>query len=390
MRLVGNNDSSSFSLGDEADFLPDAESTPLDLAKTKAAVPTPFSSISNGINPRKRKFSPPESQSDETPHLQRSSPAASSLPLQLQSIEPDLLTLHESAQKTQQPRQARNPRDEDDFMAPPQSSSSLAPDSSPAKPREPSPAKGQRRNRKANIGKPITTEELQRLMPKRAKSHKIRNQATTQFDIPSDTSAPSDSSQLLPPPNASDEESFLPSRGNLKRQRQRQQKANVTAKRHTAAARGGSRKQTHSTLTPIKAANSRVTKFPLQQPQSRSRSSRVIAKPSAAAAAAAAKNMDHPRSSRRPRGKSGGEGDKENRPGPTSGDLDERREDGGGEEENSFSRGGSDLDVDVEVDDAVVDTKIKRQQDMFAAIDAWDMDFEEVDVSSHGSDPMMR
>ena len=216
-------------------------------------------------------------------------------------------------------------------------------------------------------------------MPKRAKSRKVRNQATTPFDIPSDTS------QLLPPPNASDEESFLPSRGNPKRQRQRQQKANVTAKRHTAAARGGSRKQTHSTLTPIKAANSRVTKSPSQQPQSRSRSSRVIAKP---IAAAAAKNMDHPRSSRRPRGKSGGEGDKENRPGPTSGDLDERREEGGGEED-SFSRGGSDVDVDVEVDDAV-DTQIKQQQDMFAAIDAWDMDFEEVDVSSHGSDPMMR
>ena len=335
MENNANDDSSAFSLGDDVDFLPDAVSTPVDIAKAKSTLkkpPTPSDIVKVRLNGAPVASTP-----------QRSGLEVTKARDAIVARQPVSETTGQIKQSSPNPaaKLPRVPRRESDLMAPPESSSS--PTRSPVKSPEPSPVKG-RTKRQANIGRPIATRDLQKMMPHKPRSRRERTQAS-EFNIPSDSSL-SDPPPSSPPEQ--DEESFLPT-SKVRRN---------TRRRRTKPSRNG--QKSNSTLSPI-TANSRSTKSPSQL---RNISSKVT-KPTKV------KGYTSRRPAKRPLGTGKG---KENRPNDTS------------SKDMAGHASGSDGDIS-ETNDRATDS-LKAQRDMFAEIDKWEMKFEEVDISS--SDPLMR
>lgn len=337
LHLLGNDDSSSFSLGDEADFLPDAESTPLGLGKPVIrTTSTPLSSLSQSSKSRKRKTSPLATQLDAVPSKMTISTPVEGKETRM-AAEPDLPVQLQSSEAAPSKTQQVDARSEDEIMAPPKSSSSPVP--SPVKGTESSSMRD-RGPRKIRVGRPVTTEELQQMLPKKPRPRRERKQTRNEFDIPPDSSA-SDSLQNHTPDKS--EESFIPpGKGRKRRSGIQTGKTKVKGRNIRAT----------STLSPI--TYNRSAKSPWQQRPPKS-----------------AKSNNYG-SRRRPKPKYGSGYDKENQPdglfGPSAGQQSE----------------GDTGSVEMEE----LTQKMQAERDRFAEIDKWDMDFEEVDVSS--SDPAMR
>ncbi|KAF7504015.1 hypothetical protein GJ744_002894 [Endocarpon pusillum] len=166
LRSIDGPDSSVLD-PDLEDFLPDDQSTPLNTS-------------------RKRKLS--RSPRVSTPV--QSAPQADVLTTGNTDVtngQPDLPPLLPSA--TSQ-RQQSPPEIDSDTMAPPQSSSSSP---SPVKAKTPLPSTTKLNNRKTKESKPLSTAALQALMPTRRQQRARRERAakaTSEFDIPEDSSDP--------------------------------------------------------------------------------------------------------------------------------------------------------------------------------------------------------
>ncbi|KIX00781.1 uncharacterized protein Z518_09846 [Rhinocladiella mackenziei CBS 650.93] len=214
-----DNDSSAFDLEDEDLFLPDAESTPLNLTKSQPqnALSTPPTNPDHISSPRKRKFGASDvfRPNADTPVQRRTTSPLATTKLLHGTPEPSLLTVPVSTLRESGRRQRECIRDEDDIMAFPESSSSQP--SSPAKPKSVAPTK-KSRQKEAKPAPVMTTEELQALMPtKKRRTARERKKPPSSFDIPADSDSPDPDQAAYS--DRDDESSFLPTKGRRKARR---------------------------------------------------------------------------------------------------------------------------------------------------------------------------
>ncbi|KAK5265655.1 hypothetical protein LTR99_008792 [Exophiala xenobiotica] len=397
------HDSSTFDLEDEEQFLPDDESTPFNISKSQQVPATPVTNSSHpSSSSRKRKFGstdPLQPSTNGALTKSTSSPLTTMSP-KIATPQPALppmpvSTLRESGRKYQE-----HVRDKDDILAPPESSSS--PSSSPAKVRTPESTRRPKK-KAAKPGTTMTTEALRALMMpvKRRKTTRERSHTPGQFDIPADSDSPNSDRGVVS--DQDDESSFLPTRKSRNTRRKeplpksgrRQTKAVVgtdkpgrTRKPGTAAVAKAKSKSstehlTHTApiLTPSASASprrNRKTKSPLQL------STTEISNPTEIKGI---ENRQKSYGGSRRRRQNGEERpDKENQ-NPEDGLSNES----GGEISSveEIHKGASDRPRTTGLRDKTV---VKASQGKWADIDAWDMDFEEVEVltGSGGSSPMRR
>lgn len=183
LHMIENNDESTINPEDEEQFLPDDESTPL--RTNKPVTPSSTKDLASSST-RKRKLrsgepaQPVNSVSKAREEVSRSSLVPDSRP---QSSESSLPLQSE----TEQPRRKRSRpsgqtvQDEDDIMAPPQSSS---PEPSPERSIEPITTKAEKSKPSAP-----TTKDLQSLMPSKRRQGTRERTKVNEFDIPEDTSS---------------------------------------------------------------------------------------------------------------------------------------------------------------------------------------------------------
>ncbi|EXJ60181.1 hypothetical protein A1O7_04333 [Cladophialophora yegresii CBS 114405] len=208
-----DQDSSSFDVEDEEQFLPDDESTPFNPSNPQRPISTsdPLSPLLSSSS-RKRKFgaSDPLVPKESERHRIPTTSPLSSAPRSRNTPEPSLPAIPVSTLRQSGRKQREGLRDADDIMAPPESSSSAS--SSPAKTKTPaSTAKS-----KTQATKPaatITTKQLlEAAMPsKRRKAIREKTRNRNDFDIP----AESDSAAT----DEGDESNFLPTRNGGKSRR---------------------------------------------------------------------------------------------------------------------------------------------------------------------------
>ncbi|KAK5096996.1 hypothetical protein LTR70_002201 [Exophiala xenobiotica] len=181
-----DNDGLTINTDDEAEFLPDEVSTPVNTAKP--IVPSPQV---NGASPLKRK------RGSDQP--QAASPGAVSNPFRLPQDQLPQPT------RAQQRVLNKKQKDQDDVMAPPESSDDESVDGQPAQ-AFPSGSKKQRQPPAPS------TEQLQDLMPSKKLKSRIRRRQQNEFDIPddSDTGEGSDAEK--------DHSAFLPSKSRKTKQ----------------------------------------------------------------------------------------------------------------------------------------------------------------------------
>lgn len=386
-------DSSTFDLEDEEDFLPDAESTPLNLShlpsssrKRKLGASDPLEPVAGSISRRRIVSSP----------LTTRQPSTATPDAALPTV--PVSSLRKSGQE-----QRQRTREEEDILAPPESGSS--PSSSPVRINAAAPRKTSKR--KASKQVPVmTTEELQALvMPtKWRRSTRERSRAATEFDIPAD----SDSSD--PRHRASDhddESSFLPGR----KSRQRDKGSKVGKSRNKAGV-GGTKsskpgKQAASGAATFKPKSSTkhlittTTTAPILTPSTptSSRRNRETKSPSQLSTVEAS-NMDPG-----PRGghleKEGGGrkrygGSLRPRQGTADGLDKENLDQGPASDDSGYEHlgGGKRTSPPLQVPrDAPVKARSDAAaQGKWADIDAWEMDFEDVQVmtGSGDSSPLRR
>ena len=356
---------SSLGLTDDSFALPDDESTPLNASKAKATTTTPSSSAS-----RKRKLGPsePVESAMQTLDKPKKSPAEPALPPQ------PLSTLRASGQK-QRPR--TNEEDES-VMAPPMSSSSS---NSPAKPKSSSPSK---LRRPAQQPATLLTSQLQALMMPTKRRKTTRARQRSEFDIPEDSDSPA---HHISEPDHEDS-SFLPTRRKRTKSRPREKdkdqlssrstkaatkskQNNAKSKAKVAPAQAASKSNISTRLTLSRSAGNKGTKSPSQH-STTARTPSVSSDPNGGKVVA---------SSGRER-RSGGSPLKEL---VSMADI-------GGKENRNLSRVGEGSEVLVEASDEerdVVETKVpppKKARSKWDEIDAWDMDFEEVEVWERSSE----
>lgn len=407
-----DHDSSTFDLDDEEEFLPDAESTPLNLSKSRSLLSTPVTTSTQSSITRKRKLgeSDPLQPLEDPGQLKTRSPLATmhrrSATPESESVLPaiPLSVLRESGRK-----QRERIIDENDVMAPPQSSSSPAASTTGSKPIMPS-----KKSRKKAQVKPaplMTTEELQAaMMPtKRRRTARERTQTkATEFDIPPDSDSPTH--------ELDEDSSFLPTRKGRRSTRKTVAFSNSRLKSgngklgQTAMASkqkgsiGPAAKPKPSTrnlitttittsapvLSPSTSRRNRETKSPSQL------SSTVASTTRSNKASIRTTNTESASESAAPLGKrlggsmnrhiGGHLADKENAPISLDPSQEETIEDGS-DEGDSVNRA-----VQTHTDSPAKKAVMGRNK--WADIDAWDMDFEEVEVmtpsGSGGSSPMRR
>lgn len=190
LRSIDGPDSSLLD-PDLDDFLPDDQSTPLNAS-------------------RKRKLS--RSPRASTPV--QSAPQADVLTTGNKDVtngEPDLPLLLSSATSQRQQSQQSPPEIDSDTMAPPQSSSSGP---SPVKAKTPLPSTTKLNNRKTKEPKSLSTAALQALMPTRRQQRARRERAakaTSEFDIPEDSSDPPNGTTENQAADSDAEESYIAS-----------------------------------------------------------------------------------------------------------------------------------------------------------------------------------
>ncbi|KEF63009.1 uncharacterized protein A1O9_00984 [Exophiala aquamarina CBS 119918] len=405
-----DHDSSSFDLDDEEQFLPDAESTPFNLSKSRSLHSTPATTSTQSSIPRKRKLgqSDPMHALEDQGQQQTRSPLAT---MHRRSTTPEstlpaipVSTLRESGRK-----QRERITDENDVMAPPQSSSSPAPSTTESKPIIP-PKKARK---KAQV-KPVrlmTTEELQAVMMPAKRRRTARERTlikATEFDIPADSDSPTH--------ELDHDSSFLPTKKGRKSTKRTETASNSRVKPGNGelgqATVAGKQKGAISLNAKLKPSTRNLitttitTSAPILSP-STSRRNRETKSPSQLSSTVASTTRSTRASmkttttesvstSAAPSGKRyGGSSnlhiaahlaDKENAPSGLDPSQEETFEDGYDED------GGVDGAIQRYVDSPAKQAVTGRNK--WADIDAWDMDFEEVEVmtpsGSGGSSPMKR
>lgn len=412
------NDSSTFDLADEEQFLPDDESTPYNLSKSHNVPITPATNSSSQLSTssKKRKFGssdPVQSHMDERP---TTSPLAT-MGVTTASPEPALppmpaSTLRESGKKYRE----RAPMVEDDILAPPESSSSSP--SSPAKRTKTKPSKP---------GTTITTEQLRALMmpTRRRKTMRERTRVLSEFDIPVDPDANSDDVEIFD--DEGDESTFLPTQRKSRKTRGKEQPLSKTKpgrrKPQKASAGGGAAKPTNLKKQQATAAAT-ATDFAARAAKSKTKSSTEhftaatapVLTPSTSTTTCSRRNRktkspsqlfrtielsatsvetenphkksyggSHPRRTSRGRRRDTATADKENRTPEDFSCTDSPLREGGSQGERS--RGAEGEEANARERSTVITSKGK-----WADIDAWDMDFEDVEVmtGSSGGSPMRR
>ncbi|KIW76522.1 hypothetical protein Z517_11268 [Fonsecaea pedrosoi CBS 271.37] len=373
-----DQDSSSFDLGDGDDFLPDDESTPFGASKlsTKPTTPTSASPVLLSSS-RKRKFGHPDPLE---PAVIESAQRPATPPLGVMHTleatpEPSLPAVPLSVLRESGRKQRENVRDEDDIMALPQSSSSPAP--SPAR-KVPSASRKRTKN-PATLAPVMTTAELQtHMMPtKKRRTQRERKQRREQFDIPADIE-PSDS-------DASEEDvsNFLPSKTSYKARRkgpstrigltQTKAKSGKARKQDNTATSSKSRSKSSTNLfitttSPIlrPSTSNRETKSPSQH--STDKSSSINAE------SQVGHSKQYGGSLRKGRG--------------TTHTQDKENHYSHSDNEPSHVRG-DDTNTPGEMEEVPTDAGWEGQSNprpvgksKWAEIDAWDMDFEDVEVTT--------
>ncbi|KIW27913.1 uncharacterized protein PV07_07610 [Cladophialophora immunda] len=385
-----DQDSSSFDLGEEEDFLPDDESTPFGVSKLSDKITTPVPASPMLLSSsRKRKYgssNPLKSAEMESVQKPATSPlkimhTSETTPESLLPAVP-LSSLRESGR-----RHRENVRDEDDIMALPQSSSSPAP--SPVKRTTSSSTKPTKHPTK--LAPVMTTKELQtHMMPtKRRRTDRERKQTRENFDIPADLDlSESEASEQ-------DVSNFLPSKKAKKSRRKgpltkaghtrTKVKSGKAERRDTVAASSKSRPKSSTnhlitTTSPIlrPSTSNREAKSPSQH--STNLSSNINAESQAGPPKQYGGSLHGNRDTAHWQ-------DKENyfnQDGKPSHPGHDRVEDTSSlsETREQFAEG----------DSRVQSKLIPTGKSKWAEIDAWDMDFEDVEVvtGSGGSSPTRR
>lgn len=180
-----DNDGSTIHTDDEAEFLPDEVSTPV--SRAQPIVPSPQVNGASSLK-RKRGSDQPQPATD-TPYSEAAGPVSNPFRLpQDQLPQPT---------RAQQRVLKKKQKDQDDVMAPPESSDDESVDGQPAQ-AFPSSSKKQRQPPAPS------TEQLQDLMPSKKLKSRIRRQQQNEFDMPDDSDtgggseAENDHSAFLP------------------------------------------------------------------------------------------------------------------------------------------------------------------------------------------------
>lgn len=194
LQLIENdNNNSAINTEDEAEFLPDDISAPINEARPAASSPQV-----NGSSSLKRKRDSDQHQSatdaPSSSSLAPAFPRPASTPFRLSEDQLPAPT------RSQQRALSKKQKDRDDVMAPPESSDDESANERPAQ----APPPSSRKQRK-----PVapSTEQLQDLMPSKRLKSRIRRQQLNEFEIPDDSSsveeleADNDESAFLPPRN---------------------------------------------------------------------------------------------------------------------------------------------------------------------------------------------
>ncbi|KIV96365.1 hypothetical protein PV10_00246 [Exophiala mesophila] len=221
LQLV-DHDSSSFDLDDEEQFLPDDESTPLNLSTAIRTTSTPATSSTQNSSSRKRKLGQSDVfllNGDSSLHHSSKSPQ---LGMQHPSVTPgpSLPAVPASALRESGRKHQAHADHAEDIMAPPESSSS--PSSSPLN-SNPTPISVKRTKKAQDKLVPsMTTQELQAaVMPtKPRRTARDRKARTDKFDILADSDSPIH--------DPSDDSNFLPGRNTRRSERRNGRAAKST------------------------------------------------------------------------------------------------------------------------------------------------------------------
>lgn len=395
---------------DFKDFLPETESTPLNASRKRKRKLSSPAAIPSQLQPQEEVL---EAGNENTPNT-----------------EPDLPPppLSRALSQKQQPFSERN----SDTMAPPRSSSSAP---SPTRPKSPSPTKNRANIRKPKQPKSLSTTALQALMPARRQQRTRRDRAakaTSEFDIPEDSSDPSNDATQNQGADSTAEGSYINSPKPTKRSKKASQPAKLQKRKPPSISRksnpkprgqeGGSRNskaRKASTQSPSKTRATSAAKSSSQQQQQHQHSLTKTTKPISDSSRRADKVVVE-------------EEDKENRPSASSGAYSKRAQARGraqaqepGGESPSFAQQAADTAdtatataaaaADEEADDnegtnlsievgrsyehprAHHDTEPplrgggqSRLAQEFKEVDEWELEFEDVTMDGEGSDPLAR
>lgn len=387
-------DSSSFDLDDEEQFLPDMESTPTEPSTALNVSSTPATNLSLSSSSKKRKFgSTDKPQPDIVEKIPKatSKPAASS-PRSEETREPSLPPVAASAPRNSRSRSREKVHeDDDDIMALPRSSSSLL--LSPVRAMTPAAAK----NRKKKAPKPaptMATEELQTLMMPRKKRRTARARTITpgEFDIAADSD--SHDSEQFDLPNEEDDPSFLPTnKGRNSRRKAPVLKAmDAEGKSGRGSKPGGGAEQRSSAAARTSKSNTstrhlRATQMPVLAPSTPT-STRInhSTKSPSQLSTVNTSDLNLKQADTRQRTKQG----KARHPGGSPHEGQDPID--GADKENLDVRHGSLDESGAENLDTSHENTAETSRGKWADIDAWDLDFEEVEATSasSGSSPLRR
>ncbi|KAL2420027.1 hypothetical protein ABEF95_001239 [Exophiala dermatitidis] len=401
-----DQDSSSIGLDDEEQFLPDAESTPLNLLAPRSIASTPATNVVHTTSSKKRKLDSarvflPETETVNTSPRGKREPSAAS-PLLNGTHAPSSPVLPVSARRISGRKSSHKSRDkvdddDQDIMALPRSSSSQS--ASPAPLSSAAPTRKSRQAPTTKSAPVMATGELQALMPKkRRRTARVPKARRGDFDIAVDSDSPA-----LPQSDGADENdesSFLPPKAGRKTRRKEPSKkvakdggskAGRMSKRVNSAAVAGSSSQSKQSTR-----NLTTTKAPFLTPSTSTsiRRNRSTKSPSQLSTVNSSSLNSKP--GRRTRGRLKPHG------GSLRADQDPMD---GGDKENLEDHDDTPCDPDIAVDETVSaePTVIHRNmtrtddtrtaatsKDKWADIDAWDLDFEDVEVmtGSSGSSPL--
>ncbi|KAL2441874.1 hypothetical protein ABEF95_016772 [Exophiala dermatitidis] len=401
-----DQDSSSIGLDDEEHFLPDAESTPLNLFGPRSIPSTPATNAVHTTSSKKRKLDSarvfqPEVEKVNTSPREGREPSATSPSINgthgpsspLLPVSTRRISVRKSSHKSRE----KADDDDEDIMALPRSSSSVS--GSPAPPSSAAPT---RKSRQAPTTKPapaMATGELQALMPKkRRRTGRVPKGTQADFDIAVDSDSPG-----LPQSDGAsenDESTFLPPKAGRKPRRKQPSKkfannggskAGNMSKRGNSAAVAGSDSQSKQSTR-----NLTTTKAPVLTPSTSTsiRRNRSTKSPSQLSTVNSSSLNSNPE--RRTRG----------RLKPHGGSLHAGQDPtDGGDKENINIHDGSPCDSEIaiaektSVEPTVIHKNMTPADDTrtaatsnnkWADIDAWDLDFEDVEVmtGSSGSSPL--
>lgn len=343
---------------DDSFALPDDESTPINAAKAKTAnVTTPLTSKLPSSTSRKRKLGSLEPV--ESPH--QAKPVARSIPTPESNLPPQPLSSPRASGQRQRPKAD----DEDDsIMAHPMSSSSA---NSPSKTK---PSLSSKPRKSPQQPTAVLTQQLQALMPlKRRKTARNKTSAHPEFDIPEDSDSPFH--HISEPDHDS---SFLSTRRKARKLRPREKdkdhvdsRTGTTKSKHkkgkskTAQTTSKAKSNTSTRLTLSRSAGNQGTKSPSQH-STTTRARSLSSDPNGANVAG---------SSSRAR-RSGGSPLK-----LSMADI---------EEKENFGEVGETNDIPVARGDSNSPLSPKKARSKWDEIDAWDMDFEVVEVWERSSE----